>query len=222
MKQLVIFDCDGVIVDSEVIMSRIDAKVLTELGYPITVEETLKKFTGISIKTACQMIWEETGKNLLEILSSQEPNILKAFEKELMPLVNDVLVRLQEMRISRCVASSSSRHRVIQSLKLTDQLKFFSEDSIFTSQQVSRGKPAPDLFLFAASQMGFAPKNCIVVEDSIAGVEAAKAAEMKVIGFLGGSHTHYEWYKEKMSLFDISLARNASELLEQLQKLLTF
>jgi beta-phosphoglucomutase-like phosphatase (HAD superfamily) len=126
------------------------------------------------------------------------------------------------MNVQRCVASSSSGHRVIQSLKLTDQLRFFSEESIFTSQQVSKGKPAPDLFLFAASQMGFAPKNCIVIEDSPAGIEAAKAAGMTVICFLGGSHTHYEWYREKMSIFNIPIARNGPELLSHLQKQFTF
>ena len=92
---------------------------------------------------------------------------------------------------------------------------------MFTSQQVSKGKPAPDLFLFAASQMGFSPGDCIVIEDSAAGIEAAIAAGMHVVGFLGGSHAQYNWYQEKINKYNVPIAKNSNELLLILRNLLS-
>lgn len=111
------------------------------------------------------------------------------------------------------MASSSQRSRVIQSLKITGQLDYLTEKAVFTSQQVKYGKPAPDLFLFAADQMQIAPQNCLVIEDSPAGIEAAIAANMAVIGFLGGSHTQFPWYHEKIKSYKIPLAYNSAELM---------
>lgn len=93
---------------------------------------------------------------------------------------------------------------------------YFNDRSIFTSQQVSNGKPAPDLFLFAANQMGFYPEDCIVIEDSSAGIEAAISAGMHVIGFLGGGHAHHHWYQEKIHAYNVPIARNYNELLKVL------
>ncbi|MDB6081407.1 MAG: hypothetical protein JWO53_679, partial [Chlamydiia bacterium] len=146
-------------------------------------------------------------------------NVLQAFERELCPLIQPILEAVDEMGISRCVASSSPRDRVIRSLELTDQMKYFTEDSIFTSQQVAKGKPAPDLFLLAAKQMGYGPKDCIVIEDSFVGIEAARSAGMSIIGFLGGSHARYEWYEKKMQEYGIPIAKNCTELLQTLKKL---
>lgn len=101
---------------------------------------------------------------------------------------------------------------MIKSLQLTELTKFFSLGSIFTSQQVSKGKPAPDLFLFAANQMDVIPKNCIVIEDSFSGIQAAISAGMRVIGFLGGSHAQYDWYTQKALSYHIPLAYNQREL----------
>jgi beta-phosphoglucomutase-like phosphatase (HAD superfamily) len=118
------------------------------------------------------------------------------------------------------VASSSPRNRVIRCLELTEQFIYFNDESIFTSQQVSNGKPAPDLFLFAANQMGFNQEDCIVIEDSAAGIEAAISAGMRVIGFLGGGHAHHSWYQDKINAYDIPTAKNSNELLEALKNLL--
>jgi HAD superfamily hydrolase (TIGR01509 family) len=221
MKKLVIFDCDGVLVDSEIIANRIDAEALTAIGYTITTEESIRRFTGLNAKTVSQIILNESGLNIpLEYLSSQQPILLEAFEMELLSLMKPILEFTKEMKTNRCVASSSPRNRVIRCLELTEQLMFFNDQSIFTSQQVLKGKPAPDLFLFAASQMECLPEDCIVVEDSAAGIEAAIAAGMKVIGFLGGSHARFDWYQERIEKYNVPIAKNCDELLSILKSLL--
>lgn len=212
-----IFDCDGVLVDSEIISNRIDAEALTSVGYPITTEESIRRFTGLNAKTVRQIILNDSGIDIpLDYLNLQQPVVLKAFETELVSLIEPVLEVMDKKMISRCIASSSQRNRVIRCLELTGQLKYFNDQSIFTSQQVSNGKPAPDLFLFAANQMGFYPEDCVVIEDSPAGIEAAISAGMRVIGFLGGGHAHYNWYQEKIHSYHVPIARNCKELLKVL------
>ncbi len=199
MNKSVIFDCDGVLVDSDIISNRIDAEALTSFGYPITVEESIRRFTGLNTKAVRQIILNESTMDIpLDDLNSQQPTVLKAFETERISLIKRVLEILDKKKISRRVASSSQRNRVVRCLELTEQFIYFNDQSIFTSQQVSNGKPAPDLFLFAANQMGFHPEDCIVIEDSSAGIEAAISAGMRVIGFLGGGHAHHHWYQEKI------------------------
>lgn len=221
MNKLVIFDCDGVLVDSEMIANRIDAEALTSFGYQITTEESIRRFTGLNAKAVHQIILNESGKDIpLDYLDSQQPIVLKAFETELLPLITPVLEFIKEMKISRCVASSSPRNRVIRCLELTEQFLFFNDRSVFTSQQVAKGKPAPDLFLFAASQMGCSPENCIVIEDSFVGIEAAISAGMEVICFLGGSHANFDWYRERIADYHVPIAKNCNELLSVLKHLL--
>ena len=213
-NKLIIFDCDGVLVDSEIIANRIEAEGLTSVGYTLTTEQCIWKFTGISSSTQRQIIFEETNLDIpSNFLAKQQELISKAFEKELQPLVKEILEIVEQMKVSKCVASSSSLERVIKSLELTQQIHYFSPNAIFTSQQVVRGKPAPDLFLFAAKQMGFPTQNCLVIEDSFFGVQAALSAGMQVIGFVGGTHAQYEWYREKLKSCNIPIAYNANELL---------
>lgn len=218
--RLIIFDCDGVLVDSEIVANRIEAEALTSIGYPLTTEECIKRFTGVSTKGLREIIFEESGLEIsLDFLAKQQDRILKAFETELKPLTKEVLQMIEEANIMRCIASSSPLNRVTKSLELTRLTSFFNRDSIFTSQQVVKGKPAPDLFLFAAEQMGFSSENCLVIEDSFSGIQAAISAGMQVIGFLGGSHTQYEWYQQKIKSYNIPIAYNANELLFALKTL---
>jgi HAD superfamily hydrolase (TIGR01509 family) len=221
MNKLIIFDCDGVLVDSEIICSRIFATTLTELGYKISLEDSIRKFTGMSDKTVRQYILDETGlalpENLTELTSKQ---ILKALEVALKPLMLSILKMMKQKNIKICVASSSPRQRVLRSLEITKQNYYFQDDYIFTSAQVKNGKPAPDLFLFAAKQMGYQPKDCLVIEDSIAGIQAALAANMKVIGFLAGSHTNFNWYKERVQGQKVPIAHNTNELATMIMSLI--
>ncbi len=223
MSKLLIFDCDGVLVDSEVIANRIDAEALTSLGYALTTEDSIRRFTGMNAETVRQLIKHESGIDLPpDYLAAKQPILFRAFETELSSLIKPVLEAINEMKISLCVASSSPRTRVMRCLEMTEQLAYFTDRSIFTSEQVSKGKPAPDLFLFAADQMGFKPADCIVIEDSSAGIEAAIAAGMQVVGFLGGSHARYDWYRQKINIHAVPVANHGSELLHILKDVLCF
>jgi HAD superfamily hydrolase (TIGR01509 family) len=216
MNKLIIFDCDGVLVDSEIIANCIDAEMLTELGYPISTEDSIKRFTGMNALTVRDVIFQESGMKLPDNLSElTQQRILNAFDNELQPLISDVLEH--SSALLKCVASSSPRTRVLKSLELTKQDHFFPQDTIFTSSQVKRGKPFPDLFLFAAEQMGIQPENCLVVEDSCAGIKAAQSAGMKVIGFLGGSHAHFDWYRQNIENLGVPIALSAKDLINHIQ-----
>ena len=148
-------------------------------------------------------------KNFTNILQQE---IIHEFEKELQPLILNVLnTKFSNMR--RCIASSSSKSKVMKSLQITKQNNFFNNEYIFTSEQVTKGKPNPDLFLFVAKAMGYLCSECIVIEDSIAGIRAAIAAQMQVIGFLGGSHAQFEWYQENIYSENVPIAHNQDELI---------
>lgn len=213
-KKLIIFDCDGVLVDSEVIAHQIVVNELKHFGINLELEESIKEFTGVNGKKSQEIFLEKYGIHITDAFWQQaQSQILSAFELQLRSLNGKVLSFLSDGNVALAVASSSPRDRVLRALSLTGQLGYFSPQAIFTSQQVKRGKPAPDLFLYAAHQQGYLPEECIVVEDSPAGVQAALAANMEVIGFLGGSHAHYPWYSQQLKRYSIPLAYNEKELL---------
>lgn len=217
MKKLIIFDCDGVLVDSEIIASRVDSQILTNIGFLISPEECIKKFTGMNQKTIREIITAESGiilpKNFSEISGLA---IINAIERELQPLMLSILQHPLVHVLTKCVASSSPRERVLKSLKITRQNHYFKDAHIFTSAQVKNGKPAPDLFLFAADQMGYRPKDCLVIEDSVAGIQAARAASMDVIAFLGGLHAKFDWYRERIKNLDVLITYDQYELLYEI------
>lgn len=213
--KLVIFDCDGVLVDSEYIACKIFSEALSKYGYAITVEETIRRFTGVNEHICRQMIIEETGLEIPEDYWDRiQPELMKSYETELTPLLQPVLEMLEKHQIARCVASNSSRTHVINCLKFTKQLHFFDEQAIFSSQQVEKAKPAPDLFLFAAKQMGVLPENCIVIEDSSPGVKAAIAAGMQVLMFAGAGHSSFDWYKNQIAVHEKPIHGCSHELKE--------
>ncbi|MBA3603695.1 MAG: HAD family hydrolase [Parachlamydiaceae bacterium] len=212
-KTLIIFDCDGVLVDSEFVYSRVFSEVITKYGFSISTENFIKRFTGFCAQKCREVIMLESGIDIpIDYCLVHETKLKKAYETELTPLLQPLLESLENLDIQRCVASNSPRSHVINCLEHTKQLKYFSDCSIFTSQQVPRAKPAPDLFLFAAKEMGFSPENCIVVEDSLTGANAAIAAGMRVLMFVGGSHAHFEWYRSKVSLLGKPILSNCYEL----------
>ena len=187
MLSLVIFDCDGVLVDSEPIASRILAGVLSGLGYAVTAEECVARFTGISVAALVERVEQDWGRPLpADFAESLAAEDAAAFESELeaIPGVERALGRIA---LPRCVGSSSSPARIRNSLRVTGLLGYF-EPHIFSAHMVARGKPAPDLFLFAAESMGVPAADCTVIEDSAAGIEAALAAGMTVLAFAGAGH----------------------------------
>lgn len=217
-KKLIIFDCDGVLVDSEYIASRVFSEVLVSYGYQISLEDTIKTFTGVDENDARKLVLEHSNIDMpTTYWKEQQTKLHAAYEIELTSLMQPVLETLDLLSMQKCVASNSSRSHVTSCLNIAGQHKFFTEESIFTSSQVEKPKPAPDLFLFAARQMGYEPKDCIVVEDSKAGTKAAIAAGMDVLIFLGGSHAKYDWYKDQIETFNKPMFTSCDELIEALK-----
>jgi HAD superfamily hydrolase (TIGR01509 family) len=187
VPDLVIFDCDGVLIDSELIACQVDAACLTEIGWPHTVEDILDRYVGRSAAAMLVDIEARSGRRLPDDFGDMlRRGLAASFETDLIaiPGVENVLDRL---RCRVCVASSSAPERLRHSLSLVGLYDRFEPD-IFSAAEVRRGKPAPDLFLYAAGRMGVAPSRCLVIEDSLAGVEAGRAAGMTVFGFIGGGH----------------------------------
>jgi len=185
--QLVIFDCDGVLVDSEVIACRVDAACLAEIGISITTQEVMERYVGISATSMFADIETRYGRKLPSDFPDRvRARLAPAFDAELAPIPG-IQTALARLSARRCVASSSAPERVRHTLGLVGLLPYF-EPYIFSAVQVPRGKPAPDLFLFASAQMEVPPVECLVIEDSEAGVKAAIAAGMRALGFTGGGH----------------------------------
>jgi HAD superfamily hydrolase (TIGR01509 family) len=184
---LVIFDCDGVLVDSEVIFARVLGECLTEAHFPATAAEALLLGFGKHRDTLTAAVETRYGRALPDgFFEAMRERTALVLERELRPIpgVTELLTALPR---ARCVASNGHLQRVRQRLALTGLLGFF-DPHVFSAIQVAIGKPAPDLFLLAARQLKAPPAACTVVEDSIVGVAAAVAAEMPVVGFCGGSH----------------------------------
>jgi HAD superfamily hydrolase (TIGR01509 family) len=182
---LVIFDCDGVLV--EVISCRAHADVLTRHGYPITAEQVFARFLGRSTRQANLEIETELGRALPEAYHGDlQDELFRAFEADL-EAIRGIHDALDVVTQRVCVASSGSHQRMRISLGRTGLYDRLAPN-IFSASEVTNGKPAPDLFLFAAREMGVAAEHCVVIEDSLAGIAAARAAGMKVLGFHGGSH----------------------------------
>ncbi|WP_213286820.1 HAD family hydrolase [Bradyrhizobium sp. sGM-13] len=184
---LVIFDCDGVLVDSEVISCRAHAEILSRHGYPITSEQVFHRFLGRSTRQANLEVEAELGRALPDDFHLQlRDELHRTFEADLKPIPH-IHSALDAITQPVCVASSGSHQRMRISLGRTRLYDRFAPN-IFSASQVSNGKPAPDLFLFAAGQMNVVPEHCVVIEDSVPGVTAGRAAGMTVLGFHGGSH----------------------------------
>ncbi len=185
--KLIIFDCDGVLVDSELISCQMAADCLQDLGVQITREEVLRSYVGVSQRSMIDDLNRRFSTSLgAEYLAEVQRRTLAAFDADLEP-IHGIARVLEELDLPVCVASSSTVERILHSLEVTGLHRFFYPN-IFSASQVPRGKPYPDLFLFAAKSMAVAPENCVVIEDSTAGVEAACRAGMHVLGFTGGSH----------------------------------
>ncbi|MGW7256885.1 HAD family hydrolase [Streptomyces sp. NPDC054834] len=183
---LIIFDNDGVLVDSEPISNRLLAAYLTELGHPTTYEDSIRDYMGSAMHRIHDLVLERTGQRLPDEFDDVfHGRVFAAFARELKPVagVSDVLEKLAADGVPYCVASSGSHERIRVGHRATGLDRWFEESRIFSSQDVGRGKPAPDLFLYAAERMGVAPERCAVVEDSPLGVQAARAAGMEVYGF---------------------------------------
>jgi HAD superfamily hydrolase (TIGR01509 family) len=184
---LVIFDCDGVLIDSELLSVRADVASFAEAGFSVTADEIRERYIGISQAAMEADIAGRYGRVLPTDFADRHRRWLRAiFEKEL-TAIPGIGKLLDLLGCKVCVASSSSPERLHHALSLVGLYDRFAPN-VFSTTMVERAKPAPDLFVYAAAQMGAQPNRCIVVEDSPAGITAACAANMIAIGFSGGSH----------------------------------
>ncbi len=188
MPSLIIFDCDGVLVDSEMLATEVLSEALVALGFDLSPEQALTMLVGLDAAAARALLEHRFGKALPEDFDAQVLNRLyHAFRTRLSPLpgIESLIAGLEQ---SWCVASNSGHDRLTQTFAATG-LSETMAGRIFSADDVANGKPAPDLFLYAAARMGgFAASDCLVIEDSVTGVTAARAAGMRVIGFCAGSH----------------------------------
>jgi HAD superfamily hydrolase (TIGR01509 family) len=219
-RKLIIFDCDGVLVDSEIIVTQFLINYLKKYNYHISSEHWIKRFIGKTDKMIYQEINEELEKLEVspftdDLINKIQNKIHQTLHKQLLAIdgIKELLEVIYKNGEDFCVASSGTVNKINTSLKVTGLKYYFDDKNIFSAQFVKHGKPAPDLFLFVAQQMGYHPHNCIVIEDSLAGINAALAAGMDVMGFLGGSHAKYQWYKQHIQTCNIPIVNNSAELL---------
>lgn len=196
MARGLIFDCDGVLVDSEPLAVEELESLLCGLGVPIDSARIYDEFLGRSIVTIVQAA-RDHGVDVVPALPAFSDALAQRFRRDLHPVAG-MPEALARMSGPRAVASSSAPDRLALSLALTGLAPLFGPH-VYSATQVEHGKPAPDLFLLAAERLGIAPADCVVIEDSPAGLRAARAAGMRAIGFLGGSHAGIAHLAEKLA-----------------------
>ena len=212
---LIIFDCDGVLVDSEPISVSVLVDVIASAGGSITEEVAYLHFLGKSMKSVAEILHADFGFALTDIhLAEMRAELNRRYALELKP-VPGVRKAIQRLDVPRCVASSGSPERIRLSLQLTGLLELL-EPHLYSATMVERGKPAPDLFLHAAAGMGVRREACIVIEDSPAGIRAAKAAGMRVFAFVGGAHAERAGLRGALETLDPDLVFDDMRLLPDL------
>jgi len=198
---LVIFDCDGVLVDSEPIAIAVLIETVKALGVAIGTEAAYRDFLGRTLKSVSAALAADYGVAMDDAaLADMRARLYARYQDALKPMPG-VFALLDGLERPACVASSSVCERIEISLKLTGLHERFAP-RIFSATMVERGKPAPDLFLYAAREMDVDPAACVVVEDSPAGVMAAKAAGMKVVAFTGGGHVGPAGLEDRLAALD--------------------
>ncbi|MEM7505098.1 MAG: HAD-IA family hydrolase [Pseudomonadota bacterium] len=188
LPNLVIFDCDGVLVDTEARVNDLIAGILIRAGLPMTGTACRERFQGKSTEDLCREVSVSLGREIDHDIMQQEINCCLASGIEAVPGVTDLVERLIRLDIPVCVASSGTIGKMHITLGQTRLLPLLG-DVLFSATSVARGKPAPDLFLHAAERMGHPPVNCVVIEDSRTGVLAGVAAGMRVLGYCGDPFT---------------------------------
>ncbi len=184
-ENLLILDCDGVLVDSEVIAITVDQIVLADLGWSLTLDEIVDRFVGGSHAYFVEVVEEHLGRKLPDDWEDAYQHLYREALARDLRLVEGIVDALDAIDLPMCVASNGSHSKMEFTLKQVNLWPRFA-GRIFSAEDVSLGKPAPDLFLYAASTLGYEPSNCVVVEDSPTGVKAALAARMKTVAYAGG------------------------------------
>ena len=215
---LLIFDCDGVVLDSMVLHTEAEAEAYQGLGMSIESSELALRFSGVSQDEVSRILSEETGvkipPNFNDFIETKKEMAFKSRLK-VIPGIPEVIKDLNHM--PRCIASGTGMAGLKHMLSLTGLYDSFAPH-IYSSELVARGKPFPDIFLHAAERIGYAPQDCLVIEDGVAGVQAAKAAGMRVFGFIGGSHCtphHTRLLKEAGAELIFSNMNNLPDIIKE-------
>ena len=188
---LIIFDCDGVLVDSEIIAAQVESGLLTEAGYPISPEEMAERFAGMTWKNILLQVEKEASIPLSASLLDKSEKLLDLKLESEVQAIAGVEAAVSKLPLKRCICSNSSSHRLDMMLGKVGLKPLFAPH-IFSAKDLGpdRVKPKPDIFLHGAEKLGVSPSRTVVVEDSIHGVHAARCAGMRVIGFTGASHSY--------------------------------
>lgn len=213
---LLVWDCDGVLVDSEALLKQGEVDALVIAGFTgVTTDDCTRMFSGVSTDEAEQNFQREMKASLpAGFFRQQIDGSMDLFRRRLQPLMDKTVQELHQAKVPMCVASGSPRDRVLLSLQVGGMGHCFPENSVFTRELVKRGKPAPDLFLFSAEKLNVEPRRCLVVEDSSSGIEAAIAANMPVIAYLGGGHAQAKWYRDKIASYGVPMTYTQEEVLQ--------
>jgi HAD superfamily hydrolase (TIGR01509 family) len=213
-RSLVIWDCDGVLVDSEALLKQGEVEALAAEGFvDITVEDCVRMFSGVSPDKAIENFEEETGQSIpSDFFPQQIAGSMDLFRARLQPLMLETVSGLASIEAKQCIASGSPRGRVELCVDVAGMRPYFPSEVIYTRELVNLGKPAPDLFLYTAEKMGYLPEQCLVIEDSSSGIKAAQAAGMEVLGFLGGGHATADWYRKEIFDFGIPIVETEKEV----------
>ncbi|MDS9467726.1 HAD family hydrolase [Paracoccus sp. MBLB3053] len=218
MTQALIFDCDGVLVDSEPLAVIELLAMLDRIGAPVDSARIYDEFLGRSIQTIIDAVARDFAVDVRPALPGYREALAQRLGREL-KAVDGMAEMIADCDAPRAVASSSAPDRLALSLRLTGIAPLFGPH-VYSATQVRNGKPAPDLFLLAASSLGVEPRDCVVIEDSPAGIHAARAAGMRCIGFLGGSHAAPARLRERLAaLAPDALIEHARELPNTLARL---
>lgn len=206
--ELIIFDCDGVLVDSESISCGAIAEIATELGFPMTTHEAIHHFVGTSIEYAVDFLQTKITELIPSDFESRYRTMChERFQTDLQP-ISGIENLLSQLDLPRCVGSNGPRHKIISNLELTNLSRYFDPNHLFSAYDIQKWKPLPDLYLHAANRMDVAPTKCVVVEDSVAGVKAARAAGMAVYGYAGDTDG------EKLSAVGAKVIFSMDELIQ--------
>lgn len=199
----IIFDCDGVLVDSEAISSKVLVKMVKSEGLDLDLNFVIKNFSGVSLKNTLKYIEDRIERRLPANFEKEyRKNTYNAFRAELQPIpgIHDLLDRL---KIPYCVASSGPVVKIKLNLTTVNLIDKF-EDRIFSSYEIGSWKPNPGIFLFAAEKMGYQPHECVVIEDSIAGVEAARAGGFDVFIYVNNRNIDEAEFKDKNVFYNMN------------------
>lgn len=188
---LIIFDCDGVLVDSEIIAAQVESRLLTEAGYPISVEEMGERFSGMTWKNILLEVEREASIPISATLLDKSEKLLDARLARDVKVIEGVKFALSRLTTQRCICSNSSSARLDMMLTKVG-LKPYFESHVYSAKDLGadRVKPKPDIFLHGAKQFAVSPDRVVVIEDSVHGITGARAAGMRVVGFTGASHSY--------------------------------